>query len=540
MALSEHEVRKEKAQKLRTYGIQAYAEKFEKKDKIAELFEIKTDFRAIEDIVQAPKNSFKTAWRVILFRSHGKLSFAKLLDESWEIQLMFHRDMCSIVKVQWWNEEILQTIWEWENEISAYKILEKLVDVGDFIWVTGELFHTHKGELTLFVSEYTFLSKAIQALWDKFHGIGEDQEKAYRQRYLDMIFNRETLERLQLRSKFLKTIREFYRSKWFTEIETPILWVSASGAAARPFVTHHNDYDMDVYLRISPETSLKKATTGMFEKVFEVAKDFRNEWSDPSHLQEFTMIEHYAAYRNHQDNMRFTEEMFDYIFTNIPQLQKIIKVTDKQWITKEVSLQTPRKRIDYIEQVKHDSWIDVSTYSQQDEEKLRADILAKWHTREGIEKQWITTMIDYLYKKVTRPQIVGPAFMVNYPKLMQPLARVNDTNPYIVEQWQLLINWRELIKAYSELIDPIQQQENFDAQAAALEAGDEDATAWDPSFVQAMEYGMPPQSGWGMWIDRIFALLTEQSNIRDVILFPLMKPENHNQITENGTEAINK
>lgn len=533
MTLSEYEVRKEKVQKLRAMGIQPYAQKFDKIHTIAALYAIEKQgkgFRWVEEIIETPEIPYKTAGRLTLFRSHGKLSFAKLLDETGEIQLMFHRDTCKVTKPLWWKEETILSVWEWENEISAYKLMEKLVDVGDFIGVSGELFHTHKGELTLFVSEYTFLSKAIQPLGDKFHGIGEDQEKAYRQRYLDMIFNRETLERMHLRSTFLKVIREFYRSKWFTEIETPILGTSASGAAARPFLTRHNDYDMDVYLRISPETSLKKATAGMFEKVFEVAKDFRNEWSDPSHLQEFTMIEHYAAYWNHEDNMHFTEEMFDYIFTSIPELKKTIQVTDKQGISKEVSFDTPRQRIDYVAQIKKDSGIDVSLYDLKDEEKLRWDILSAWHRWEGIEKQGVTTMIDYLYKKVTRPQIVGPAFMINYPKLMQPLARVSDTDSHIVEQRQLLINGREVIKAYSELIDPVEQQANFDMQAKALAAWDEDATAGDSSFVQAMEYGMPPQSGWGMGIDRIFALLTEQTNIRDVILFPLMKPESNTQI----------
>lgn len=235
---------------------------------------------------------------------------------------MFHKDNCNITIDGSSQTEIA--------DMSAYKLIEKLVDVGDFIGVEGELFMTHKGELTLFVYAYTFLAKAIQPLGDKFHGIGEDQEKAYRQRYLDMIFNRETLDRLKLRSKFTKTIRDFYHEHGFTEIETPVLGNSASGAAARPFITHHNDFDIDMYLRISPETNLKKATVGMLEKVFEVAKDFRNEGSDPSHHQEFTMIEHYAAYRNHEDNMRFTEEMFDYIFSKIPELKKTINVVDKQ------------------------------------------------------------------------------------------------------------------------------------------------------------------------------------------------------------------
>lgn len=533
MALSEYEVRKQKTETLRSLGINPYAQKYDKMQTIADLLaQAGRDLRDVEEIIPAPKADCKTAGRLTLFRSHGKLSFGKLLDESGEIQLMFHRDNCSITNADGKNVSTLGT---GDSEMSAYKLMEKLVDVGDFIGVEGELFMTHKGELTLYVSSYTFLAKAIQPLGDKFHGIGDDQERSYRQRYLDMIFNNDTLERMKLRSQFLRTIREFYRSKGFMEIETPVLGNSASGAAARPFVTHHEDFDIDMYLRISPETNLKKATVGMLEKVFEVAKDFRNEGSDPSHHQEFTMIEHYAAYWNHEDNMKFTEEMFDYIFTMIPTLKQTINVVDKQGVSKEVSFKTPRQRVNYIDQIKKDSGIDVSAYTDGDDEKLRKDIKKQGHIWEGIDNQGLTTMIDYLYKKVTRPKIVGPAFIVNYPKLMQPLARASDTDKNIVEQRQLLVNGREVIKAYSELVDPVQQQANFDAQASALEAGDEEATAGDPEFVQAMEYGMPPQSGRGMGIDRIFALLTEQPNIRDVILFPMMKPL-HGDVKEDLAE----
>lgn len=521
MALSEYEVRKEKVAKLQSLGITPYAQKFDKKHSISALHSHTNDnFRDIEEIIIVPQNLYKTAGRVILFRSHGKLSFAKLLDESGEIQLMFHRDMCKICT----RDDFVNVVGQGDSKMSAYKIMEKLVDVWDFIGAEGELFVTHKWELTLFVSQFTFLTKAIQALGDKFHGIWEDQEKSYRQRYLDMIFNRETLDRMKLRSRFLQVIRQFYWEHNFMEVETPTLGNAASGAAAQPFISHHNDFDLDMYLRISPETNLKKATVWMLEKIFEIGKQFRNEWSDPSHHQEFTSIEHYAAYWNHEDNMVFTEKMFDYIFDKIPALHRTINIADKQWVMKSVSFQTPWPRIDYISQIRTDSWIDVSLYEEWDDEKLRNDIKASWHTWEGIDTQWITTMIDYLYKKVTRPKIVGPAFIVNYPKLMQPLARTSDGNKHIVEQWQLLINGWEVIKAYSELVDPIEQQANFDAQAGALEAWDEEATAGDPDFVQAMEYGMPPQSGRGMWVDRIFTLLTEQANIRDVILFPMMKP----------------
>ena len=301
------------------------------------------------------------------------------------------------------------------------------------------------------------------------------------------------------------------------------MWNSASGAAAKPFVTYHNDFDEEFFLRISPETFLKRATVGRFERVVEFARDFRNEWSDPSHMQEFCAIEHYAWWWNYEDTMRFTENMFDYFFKKIPELKKEIEVKDKSWNARMVNFQTPWQRVDYVKWVFDACWIDVSKYSEEDEAKLRQDIKDAWFSWEWIDIQATATMIDYLYKKVLRPNIVGPAFVYNYPKTMQPLARQNDENPSTVEQFQLVVNGWELVKAYSELVDPEIQKANFDAQAEALERWDEEATSWDDDFVLAMEYAMPPQSGWGMWIERILSILTAQENLRDVFLFPLMK-----------------
>ncbi len=713
--ISERDVRIQKVQELRQMGINPYAPKFKKLDRIDHLLENRNEkqqmwlLRDIEEIIAQPRREISLAGRLTLYRTHGKLSFGKLMDEHGEIQLMRHRDNCKLLKNRaphkvnqehhsidatvktWWRQVVktviidddgkiaaahvstahnyslpgwwvdvgddfydtvrreareetgcdvriiadlpkvheylkkrerhqmvygflCRTTWaKWEpeyieseildgtsivwlemdefmshiqhqidnpqsredwatldgifkrdlillqhakellektkkihdyehygtitevsdpiydlqgNEITPYKLLEKYIDVWDIIGIKWELFTTHKGEATIFVSEYQLLSKAIRPLGDKFHGIGEDnQETAYRQRYLDMIFNRDSLDRMKLRSKFVRTLRNFYDEQWFIELETPILGNSASGAAARPFITHHNDFDQEMYLRISLECPQKMATVGMLERVFEIGKEFRNEWSDPSHIQEFTGCEHYATYWNYEDNMRFTEQMFDYLFANIPQLRKKIQVVDKAWATKEVDFQTPWQRVDYIAQVLADSGIDVSAYWPEDEQTLRDLIKSKWFVWEGLDVQTTATMIDYLYKKVTRPKIIGPAFIYNYPKTMQPLARPSDADPKIVEQRQLLVNGWELIKAYSELVDPIQQQANFDEQADAVAKGDDEATKADDEFVLSMEYGMPPQSGWGMGIDRIFAMLTEQSNIRDVVLFPIMKPE---------------
>lgn len=451
----------------------------------------------------------------------GKLSFWQIKDETGTIQLMFEHTQSQLLTPPNGQEKDLMGE---STKRFDYWFVDKFLDVGDFVGVKWELFVTHKGELTLFVSEYQLLSKAIRPLGDKFHGIGEDNaEKAYRQRYLDMIFNDESLERMKLRSKFVKTMREFYRKEGFIELDTPILGNSASGAAAQPFVTHHRDFDTDMYLRIAPEIALKMATAGGLEKVFEIGKDFRNEWSSPSHHQEFLVVEHYAAYRNYEHNMTFTEKLFNYLFDHLPELNRTITVADKTWEKKQVHFWQTRERIDYVQRILEDSGVDVSVYGPEDEDVLRALILEKGHKRVGIEQQGTATMIDYLYKKVTRPQIVGPAFIYNYPKTMQPLARTSDNNPMIVEQFQAIVNGWEILKAYSELVDPLELQANFDAQGDALARGDEEATKSDDDFVLAMEYGMPPQSGRGMGIDRILAMLTQQDNIRDVIMFPLVK-----------------
>lgn len=520
---SERDVRIRKIQKMKTLGVIPYAQHFAKKDMVADIISTyeQKELRDVNDIILAPQSQVKTAGRVMLYRSHGKLAFAKLLDSTEQIQLMFHRDFCFLEIANGKVQELTDPEWD---PISAYKFMDKFVDIWDFIGVEWEVFKTHKWELTIFVSSFTFLSKAVRPLPEKFHGL-QDQEDLYRKRYLDMTMNPETYNRFLLKSKFYKVLRDFYTEEWFIEIQTPILDNAASGAAARPFITHHNDYDVDVYLRIAFETSLKKATVGRFEKVFEIGQDFRNEWSDPSHLQEFTQVEHYAVYWNYEDNMRFTEKMFDYFFDKL-WLSKILKVKDKDWEVKEVDFTTPWKRIDYTKWVMDASGIDIAQYGTDDADKLRADIKAKWIVFERMDTMWTTTLMDYLYKKVLRPGIVGPAFIYNYPVIMQPLARVSDQDTNIVEQFQLLVNGWEICKAYSELVDPLLQQANFDAQASAAEGGDDEATASDDGFVMAMEYGMPPQSGFGMWLERILAILTEQDNLRDVVMFPLMKPLN--------------
>lgn len=532
--LSEREVRIQKIQKIKTMGVIPFAQSFKKTHLIKDIISNyeNNEHRDINDIIENPVNQVKTAGRVTLYRSHGKIAFARILDSTEQIQLMFHKTNCKIDISTSDNEpnlvEKLANSTDKQNpEMLAYKFMEKMVDVGDFIGIEGEVFRTHKGELTIFVTNFKFLSKAIRPMAEKYHGL-TDQEELYRKRYIDMTVNPETYKRFMFKSKFYQALRTFYTQQGFTEIQTQILGNAASGAAAKPFITHHNDYDTDVYLRIAFETSLKKATVGRMEKVFEIGQDFRNEGSDPSHLQEFTQVEHYAVYWNYEDNMKFTEDMFDFLFSELG-MDKKIKVKDKDGVIKEVNFTTPWERIDYTKGVNEASGLNIDEYGIEDAEKLRADIKTKGIEFEGINDMGTTTLIDYLYKKVLRPKIIGPAFIYNYPVIMQPLARINDEDNNIVEQFQLLVNGREICKAYSELVDPLLQQENFDKQAEAAAAGDDEATSGDDDFVTAMEYGMPPQSWFGMGLERILAILTEQENLRDVVMFPLMKPENNGE-----------
>ncbi len=517
----ESQDRMKKIQDLSDAGVICYANKFENKIDISEIRNSdESKQKPAEELMSSGAvGEFRTAGRLMQSRGMGKLVFAKLRDHSGDLQISFMKGNVVFNT----GRELVEDIEVGGEPKTSFKIAEKFCQVWDYIGVTGDLFLTKHGELTLFVKEFQILSKAIRPLPEKFHGV-TDQETIYRQRYLDLIMNDDSFERFKFRSDFVKAIREFYWKHDFTEIETPILGNSASGAAAQPFVTHHRDFDEDFFLRIAPETALKKATVGRFERVFEMGKNFRNEGSDPSHMQEFSVFEHYAAWWNFEDNIQFTEDMFDYIFDTM-KLDRKVKIRDKEGVEKTVDFTTPWKRIDYIAWVQKESGIDISAYGADDADKLRADIKAAWHTWVWIDDQGTTTMIDYLYKKVLRPGIVWPAFVYNYPETMQPLARQSDADANIVEQFQLVLNGWEVLKAYSELVDPKRQQEKFDEQSWALEAGDEEATSGDDDFVLAMEYGMPCQSGWGMGIDRIVSLLTEQENLRDVVLFPIMKSE---------------
>ncbi|MEI7616226.1 MAG: lysine--tRNA ligase, partial [Actinomycetota bacterium] len=405
---------------------------------------------------------------------------------------------------------------------EKYKEFLKIIDIGDFIGVEGEVFKTQKGEISILVNSYTFLSKSLRPLPEKWHGL-KDQEAKYRQRYLDLITNRETMDKFNFRSDFIWELRKFYKENGFYEIETPVLCNAASGALAKPFTTHHNALDINVYLRIAPEIYLKEAIIGGYEKIYEVARVFRNEGMDPGHLQDFTMVEHYCAYWDYKDNMEFTEKMLSTIINKLKGTTKI-EILDREGKKVTVDFNPPWDKVSFKDLILKDCGIDIDEYP--DVESLKKEIKRKKINIENIESLGRGNLIDSLYKEVSRHKLINPTFLLHHPTDLSPLARKNDQNPNITDRFQLIINGWEILNAYSELIDPIDQKERLDKQSDDKEKGDEEAMSKDDDYVKAMEYGMPPISGWGMGIERIVALLTQQSNLRDVVLFPLMRPEN--------------
>lgn len=438
----------------------------------------------------------RVAGRIVLMRKMGKLSFLTIRDIEGSVQLSIKMDMV--------GEE-------------AYQQFKDFFDIGDFIGAEGEMFTTHTGEKTLRVSSYQFLGKALKPLPEKFHGL-TDEEMCYRNRYVDLIMNEDTRKRFLLRSNFIKELRNYLNSLDYIEIETPILNNKASGALAKPFMAHHNALDMDVYLRIAPETYLKRAVVGGFTKVFEIARCFRNEGMDSSHLQDFTMVEGYAAYYNYEDNMNFIENMLK---TIVNKLFNTLTITVGD---KTVDLSKKWERVSFRELLMKYADIDIREYNTK--EKLLEMIQNRnieLDSETDIRLLGFGKLVDLLYKKVARPKIVDPIFLTEHPIELSPLARANDDNKEITDRFQLVINGAEIVNAYSELVDPVEQRKRLEEQARLNQDGDEEALVMDEDYLEAMSYGMPPISGWGMGIDRFIQLLTNSENIKDCVLFPLMR-----------------
>ncbi len=482
----QEKVRRDTLETLRTI-INPYPDHFVRTHEIA-------DARLLED----GTTDVKVAGRIVLMRKMGKMSFLTIQDIKGKIQISIKIDMV--------GEE-------------AYDFFKKYIDIGDFIGVCGEVFTTHTGEKTIRAASYEFLGKALKPLPEKFHGL-TDTESIYRYRYLDLITSKESRNKFLFRSKFIKKLRDYLDKEGYIEIETPILNNKPSGATAKPFITHHNALDIDLYLRIAPETYLKRAVVGGFTKVFEIARCFRNEGMDTTHLQDFTMIEGYGAYLNYKDNMKFLQNMLQSIIKDLFGTLEI-KVGDKL-----VDLSGTWPVVSFRDLILQYSNIDIKVYNTKESllNKIKEDKI-EIDSETPLENLGYGNLVDQLYKKVARPNVIGPIYLTEHPIDLSPLARANDDDKTITDRFQLVINGAEIINAYSELVDPIDQEQRLLKQAALKANGDEEAMPMDYDYIEAMEYGMPPISGWGMGLDRLIQLLTSSENIKDVVMFPLMKPK---------------
>ncbi|HZU97863.1 MAG TPA: lysine--tRNA ligase [Planctomycetota bacterium] len=475
------QIRLDKLAKLRKAGIHPYPERFPKTHSLAQA-------RAA-----AIGTEVKVAGRIVANRPAGKLAFFNIQDVDAGIQVKL--DIAGAGQ-------------------ESFKRFVDFVDLGDFVGVEGKIDKTRTGEITVFATKWTFLGKALRPI-PKAHFGQKDQELNWRYRYVDLIVNEDTRRRFKLRHDLVKSLRRSLEGEGFVEVETPVLNDHPSGALARPFFSHHNSLDMQVTLRIAPETYLKRCIVAGFDKVYEFARCFRNEGMDPSHLQDFTMLEWYASYWNYEDNMSFTEKMVKQA------IKDCVGTLEVKRSDKTINFDGPWPRLRLRDVILEHSGIDIDQH--QDEKSLRAAIIAKKVELENPDAGR-GSLIDQLYKKTARRKLINPTFIVRHPTDLSPLARMSDDDPKTVDRFQLVVDTWEVVNAYSELVDPIDQRQRLVDQAAQHAKGDEEAMMEDEDYLTAMEYGMPPISGFGMGIDRFTALLTDAPNLRDVVLFPLLRP----------------
>lgn len=482
--MEQTDYRLEKLQLLEELGIQAYPDSF-------------AVTHALKDIAQMEDGAHvKMAGRMVAKRKLGKLTFAHLQDVQGRAQICLQIDHLG----------------------EDYNTFHKVTDLGDFLGVVGEVFTTRTGEKTVMVEKYTYLGKALREMPEKWHGL-KDVELRYRQRYLDLIANPESRRIFLLRSQMLRAIRNFLEGKGFLEVETQILTNQPSGALASPFTTHHNALDIDLFLRIAPETYLKRLVVGGFEHVFEVARCFRNEGVSTTHLQDFTMIEGYSAYFNYRDNMQLLQDMIVHL------VQKLFGAATVTIGDQEVDFSGEWPVVSFRDLILKDTGIDIDLYP--DAAALLAEIQDQGIQleHENLHLLGKGNLVDVLYKKVSRPKLIRPTFLIAHPTELSPLARSNDDNPAISDRFQLIVDGAEIINGYSELVDPQEQRRRLEEQANLRSQGDAEAMPMDEDYLKAMEYGMPPISGWGLGVDRLLQVLLNLDNIRDGVLFPTMRPE---------------
>ncbi len=496
MQLSEQEIiRREKLNKLREMGIDPYP---------AALFPVNSTSKSIKEDYSDGKKVVISG-RLMSRRIQGKASFAELQDSTGRIQVYFNRD------------EICPS----DDKTLYNEVYKKLLDIGDIIGIEGELFTTQVGEKTVMVKKFSMLSKALRPLplpkkdaegnvYDEFN----DPEQRYRQRYVDLVVNPKVKETFVKRTKITNTIRQFYNERGYLEVETPILQPIPGGAAARPFLTHHNALNIPLYLRIANELYLKRLIVGGFDGVYEFSKDFRNEGMDRTHNPEFTVMELYVAYKDYNWMMDTTEQL----------LEKVaIEATGSTKVTvgkNEIEFKAPYPRVPILEAIKIHTGFEVAGMN---EDQLR-EIAKKLHI-EVDDSMGVGKLIDEIFGEKCEHHYIQPTFIIDYPKEMSPLTKEHRKNPALTERFELMVKGKEIANAYSELNDPIDQRERFEEQLKLSEKGDDEAMFIDQDFLRALEYGMPPTSGIGIGIDRLVMLMTNNSSIQEVLFFPQMRPE---------------
>ena len=484
----------EKADKLREVGINPYSNESLRNCTISKYLNVNSDIFNTEN-KRDENRSYTVAGRIKFFRLMGKATFLKIEDESGMLQVYVARDN---LPDGFYNE-----------------IFKKNIEVGDIIEVTGYPFVTGQGELSLHVDNLKILTKAISPLPEKYHGI-QDKELRYRQRYLDLIMNSEVRKTFHIRSKVISLTRRFFEDKGFLEVETPMMHPIAGGANARPFVTHHNALGIDRYLRIAPELYLKRLIVGGFEAVFEINRNFRNEGMDATHNPEFTSIEFYWAYKTYKDLIVITKEYFEYLFEHL-ELPTILPYGDLKIDFNKFT------EIPLIQSLSEIGGVPADVV--EDKEKIIAFMKSK--NLDVNEKMNIGQLQGELFDEYVEAKLINPTFITEYPVEISPLARRNDEKPHLTDRFELFIAGKEIANAFSELNDPLDQLQRFEGQMAAKDSGDDEAHEMDEDFVNALSYGMAPTAGQGIGIDRLVMMLTNQHSIRDVLLFPAMKPVKH-------------
>jgi len=482
--------RREKLQDLRDQGINPFPNDFKTTHTLGDVATAHADDD--KEALEGCSQEYTVAGRIMARRDFGKAAFIQIQDRSGRLQVYVGKDKIGD---------------------EAFKLFGTL-DLGDIVGISGVPFRTKTDELSLRATTLRLLTKSLRPLPEKWHGL-TDVETRYRQRYLDMIVNPEVRETFQARSRIIRLIRSYMEEHGYLEVETPMMQPLAGGATAKPFITHHNTLKMDLFLRIAPELYLKRLVVGGFERVFEINRNFRNEGISIQHNPEFTMMEFYRAYATYHDLMDFTEELICHVAQEVCGGQKI------PYGGKEVDLTAPWDRLTVREAVA--KYGDISLEDLEDRDKLFA-----YAQKLGLELDkniGYGKLLTEVFDEVAEPKLWNPTFITEYPTEVSPLSRMNDDNPEIVDRFELFIVGRELANAFSELNDPDDQKQRFVKQLAEKEAGDEEAHAMDEDYIRALEHGLPPTAGEGIGIDRLVMLLTDSASIRDVILFPQLRPE---------------